>query len=110
MATGRLRWAIEPLGVETLHPSKESSHLAGPRHRRELVHGGDDKAGQPSVDWLVDPEDRQPSSAAEVAGAIHTPNPQILRGVGIRLKIEGMLAELCATPRAFLQRDRSGFA
>ena len=37
----------------------ELAHIACPRHRRKLVHRGDEKTGQPSIDGLVHGHDRQ---------------------------------------------------
>jgi hypothetical protein len=50
--------AVEAVGVGAVDPAEERAHLAGPRHRRELVDGRDEEAREPAVDWLVDRDDR----------------------------------------------------
>ena len=59
LARVRLARAVEAVLVVALHPAEEAADLAGPGHRRELVHRGDQEARQPAVDRLVHGQDRQ---------------------------------------------------
>ncbi len=91
---------------EARDPAEELGDLALPGHGGELVHGGDQEAGEAAVDRLVHQVDRQVEVAGELAGVAEAGDVQLLGGVLTGVEAEAVGLEGSAAPGARLQRDR----
>src|ERR1035438_2434736 len=76
-AAVRIARAIEPIPIKSLDAPEEARDRAGPRHRGELVHRGDQEAWQPPVNRLVHRNYREGAVAVEIAPAIHAGDQQV---------------------------------
>lgn len=100
--------AIEAVGIMAINQAEQRAGLAGPGERGELVHRGDEEAGEPAVDRLVHADDRQRVVASEVAGVVGAGDAEILRVAIVRYEANRIRREGGAAPGAFLDRDRCG--
>ncbi|MFM8402459.1 MAG: hypothetical protein ACKOAH_31930, partial [Pirellula sp.] len=72
-STGRsVTRAVETLRVNSIHIAEKGTHLAGPRHCGELIDGGNQKARQSTVDWLIHRQNWQRVASRELATAVST--------------------------------------
>ena len=102
----RFGGAVEAVRIGAISPAEEGARLPHPRQRGELVDGRDEERGQPPVEGLVHPDDRQGTVAAEVALPVGADDAQLVRMIGVRQQVERLRLELAPAPGTVLERDR----
>ena len=56
---GFITRTIEAFRITSADTTEETADFTGPRHRGELIDGGDDEAGQPPIDRFVHRQNRK---------------------------------------------------
>ena len=80
--------AVEPGRIGAVGPAEQGARLPHPRQRGELVDGRDEERGEPAVERLVHPDDRQGTVATEVALPVGADDAQLVRMIGVRQQVE----------------------